>query len=117
MLDHCDRSTWILGIRGRAVGGHGTLVHRWSETARKQRGVHSESRVADLSPRKLEPLIAQARQYSVDFLEWRRQLVPREHWLVHRKCSSPTCGSILSRKYLGITNRRTFFCRHYQLRD
>ena len=79
-------------------------------------GVHPESRVGDLPPRKLGELIAQARQYSFDFLEWKRQFVLRQHWLVHTKRSCPTCGSPIAKQYLGTTNRRTFFCSHCQVR-
>ena len=79
-------------------------------------GVHPESQVGDLPPRKLGELIAQARQYSFDFLEWKKQFVLRQHWLVHTKMSCPTCGSPIAKQYLGTTNRRTFFCSHCQVR-
>lgn len=78
--------------------------------------VHPESRVGDLPPRKLGQLIAQARQYSFDFLEWKKQYVLREHWLVHTRRNCPTCGSPLLKRYLGVTRRRTFFCEQCQIR-
>jgi len=79
-------------------------------------GVHPESRVGDLPPGKLGQLIAQARQYSFDFLEWKKKSVLRAHWLVHTKRFCPTCGSAIVKQYPGTTNRRTFFCRHCQVR-
>jgi endonuclease-8 len=78
--------------------------------------LHPESRVDDLPPRKLGQLIAQASQYSFDFLEWKQQYVLREHWLVHTRRSCPTCGSPLLKRYLGVTHRRTFFCEQCQIR-
>ncbi len=78
--------------------------------------VHPESRVGDLPPRKLGQLIAQARQYSFDFLEWKKQFVLRAHWQVHTKKTYPDCGSPVVKKYPGTTRRRTFFCARCQVR-
>ena len=76
--------------------------------------VHPLSQVAWLSPGKLRELVAQARQYSFDFLDWKRQFVLRKHWLVHNKGVCARCGRKLTRAYLGETDRRTFFCTHCQ---
>ena len=79
-------------------------------------GVHPESRVGDLPPRKLGELIAQARQYSFDFLEWKKRFVLRQHWLVHTKRTCPRCGGPITKTYPGVTHRRTFFCSRCQTR-
>jgi endonuclease-8 len=76
--------------------------------------VHPLSRVGALSPFKLRQLVAQARQYSFDFLGWKRQFVLRKHWLAHNKGTCARCGRKLTRAYLGETDRRTFFCAHCQ---
>ena len=78
--------------------------------------VHPETRVGDLPPRKLGQLIAQAREYSFDFLEWKKQYVLRKHWLVHRRRECSECGSRLELAHLGTRQRRTFWCNHCQLR-
>lgn len=78
--------------------------------------VHPESTVGALPPRKLGEVIKQARQYSFDFLDWKRQFVLRQHWLVHTKRSCPHCGGPLSKTYPGTTRRRTFFCPVCQVR-
>lgn len=78
-------------------------------------GVHPASTVGALPPRKLGRLIAEARQYSFDFLEWKQQFVLRKHWLVHTKATCPNCGGKITREYMGRTNRRTFFCTHCQV--
>ncbi len=78
-------------------------------------GVHPSSTVGALPPRTLGKLIAEARQYSFDFLEWKKQFVLRKHWLVHTKRTCPGCGGPITKAYLGKTNRRTFFCDRDQV--
>jgi endonuclease-8 len=78
--------------------------------------VHPLTEVGALPPRKLTELITQARQYSFDFLEWKKQFVLRKHWLVHNKGVCPSCGARLVRAHLGTRKRRTFFCENCQVR-
>lgn len=77
--------------------------------------VQPGSRVGDLPPRKLGEVIKQARQYSFDFLEWKRTFVLKKHWLVHAKRFCPSCGQSLTKAYLGKTQRRSFFCEQCQI--
>jgi endonuclease-8 len=79
-------------------------------------GVHPESHVGALPPRKLSALIDQARTYSFDFLEWRRAHVLRKHWLVHTRRTCPGCGGALVKTYPGTRKRRAFFCPRCQVR-
>ncbi|MET0656133.1 MAG: DNA-formamidopyrimidine glycosylase family protein [Pseudoxanthomonas sp.] len=79
-------------------------------------GVHPASRVGKLPPRKLGDLIREARQYSFDFLAWKRAFVLKKHWLVHTKRVCPNCGGPLTKAYLGKTQRRSFFCERCQVR-
>ncbi|WP_149194378.1 DNA-formamidopyrimidine glycosylase family protein [Luteimonas suaedae] len=77
--------------------------------------VHPESRIAALPPRKLSELIDQAREYSFDFLRWKRAFVLRQHYQVHTKTICPRDGCRLSyRKHLGRARRRAFFCEACQ---
>jgi endonuclease VIII len=78
--------------------------------------VHPLSRVGDLPPRKLGELIKQARQYSFEFLAWKKAYVLRKHWLVHNQSQCPRHHIPLQRAYLGKTHRRTFFCERCQKR-
>ena len=78
--------------------------------------IHPLSLVGALPVRKLRELVEQARQYSWDFLEWKRAFVLRKHWLVHNKGTCPRCDIPLLRAYLGTTNRRSFFCERCQQR-
>lgn len=79
--------------------------------------VHPESLVGDLPPRKLGDLIREARQYSFDFLEWKKQFVLRKHWHVHAKKTCPRDGTPLSFcRHLGLARRRAFWCDTCQRR-
>lgn len=72
--------------------------------------VHPESAVGNLPPRVLGRIIADARDYSLAFLAWKKAFELRQHWQVHTKRTCPTCGGPLSKTYPGRTRRRTFFC-------
>ena len=76
--------------------------------------VHPSSQVGALPAAKLRALVEQARQYSFDFLAWKREFVLRKHWLVHNRGTCPRCGRKLTRAYLGERDRRSFFCEHCQ---
>ncbi|MET0391868.1 MAG: DNA-formamidopyrimidine glycosylase family protein [Chitinophagaceae bacterium] len=76
--------------------------------------VHPESEVGKLPATKLSALIKEARNYSFDFLEWKKAYTLKKHWLAHTKKTCPRCDLPLIKKYLGKTNRRTFFCNNCQ---
>ena len=76
--------------------------------------VHPLTKVGALPPAKLRVLVEQAREYSFDFLAWKRDFVLRKHWLVHNKGECSRCSRKLTRAYLGTTDRRSFFCEHCQ---
>jgi len=76
--------------------------------------VNPKTRVGSLPSKKLTALIKEARQYSFDFLEWKKQYVLKKHWLVHTKKICPRDGSKIIKEYLGKTNRRTFYCNSCQ---
>jgi endonuclease-8 len=76
--------------------------------------LHPLSTIGALPARKLTRLIAEARNYSFDFLEWKRAYVLKKHWLVHRQKDCPECGAKLRIAHLGRTHRRAFFCENCQ---
>ena len=78
--------------------------------------VHPLSKVGALPPRKLSEMIAQAREYSFEFLEWKKAFVLRKHWLAHNKSICPRCEIPFKRDYLGVTDRRSFFCERCQVK-
>ena len=77
--------------------------------------VHPESEIGALPKQQLEELIAQARNYSFDFLEWKKNYVLKKHWLAHTKTICPRCNIPFVKKYAGKTKRRSFFCTNCQV--
>lgn len=79
--------------------------------------VHPESRVGALPAARLRELVRQAREYSFDFLRWKKAFVLRRHWQVHARTHCPRDGTRLSyRKHLGAKQRRAFWCDACQKR-
>lgn len=72
--------------------------------------VHPLTKVGNLPPRKMGDLIREARQYSFDFLEWKKEFTLRKNWLVHTKKTCIRDGNKIMKEYPGKTKRRTFFC-------
>jgi endonuclease-8 len=77
--------------------------------------VHPETLVGNLPVKKLNELVKEARNYSFDFLEWKKEYTLRKHWLAHTKKTCNRDGGPIIKKYLGKTNRRTFFCETCQV--
>jgi endonuclease VIII len=59
-------------------------------------------------------MVVQARQYSFDFLRWKKAYVLRRHWLAHNRSPRPRDGIPFTRAYLGKTHRRSVFCERCQ---
>lgn len=78
--------------------------------------VHPLSTVGALPAPKLRLLVDEARQYSFDFLEWKRQYVLKQHWLAHAKRTCPRCHIPFHKAKLGRSNRRSFYCERCQKR-
>jgi endonuclease VIII len=78
--------------------------------------VHPLSTVGALPARQLQQLVREARQYSFDFLEWKKAYVLKKHWLAHTRRICPRCEIPFTKAHLGTTNRRSFFCENCQIR-
>lgn len=77
--------------------------------------VHPKNKVADLPAKQLSDLIKEARNYSFDFLKWKKEYTLRKHWLAHTKKTCTRDGDKIIKEYLGKTQRRTFFCNTCQV--
>ncbi|WP_185289891.1 DNA-formamidopyrimidine glycosylase family protein [Chryseobacterium lactis] len=77
-------------------------------------GVQPESLVGNLPAKKRKELIAEARNYSFDFLKWKREFSLKKHWLVHTKSVCPVCGQKLIKKPTSVGKRRSFYCEKDQ---
>ena len=78
--------------------------------------LHPLSLIGALPAPKLRQLVEQARQYSFDFLEWKKQFVLKKHWLAHTKSTCPRCHIPFHKGHLGHTQRRSFYCERCQKR-
>ncbi|HVD99486.1 MAG TPA: DNA-formamidopyrimidine glycosylase family protein [Cytophagaceae bacterium] len=77
--------------------------------------VHPESKVGKVPIAKLRKMTKEARSYSFEFLEWKKNFVLRKHWLVHTKTVCHRCNLPIVKKYTGVKKRRSFFCNNCQL--
>lgn len=77
--------------------------------------VHPESEAGALPAKKINDLIKEAKNYSFDFLKWKRAFVLKRHWLAHTKKICSRCNIPFVKKYSGKTKRRTFFCTNCQI--
>ncbi len=77
--------------------------------------VHPESEVGKIAKPKLKKLVEEARQYSFQFLEWKRNYELKKHWLAHTKKHCFRCNLPIIKKYTGVKKRRSFFCLNCQM--
>lgn len=77
--------------------------------------VHPKTKVGDLPTKQLNDLIKEARNYSFDFLKWKKEYTLRKHWMAHTKRICERDGDKIVKEYLGKTQRRTFFCNACQV--
>lgn len=76
--------------------------------------VQPESLLGNMPAEKIKELIAEARNYSFDFLKWKREFTLKKHWLAHTKSVCPKCGEKLIKKQTGLGKRRSFYCEKDQ---
>lgn len=76
--------------------------------------IHPLSIIKCIPPRKLSELIREVRNYSFDFLRWKKEYTLKKHWLAHTKKKCLRCNLPIIKKHLGKTNRRTFYCSNCQ---
>jgi endonuclease-8 len=68
------------------------------------------ARVGNLSTRRLNAIVAEARTFSFRFLELRRVFALRKHLEIYGKSLCATCGGKVNRRIHGKRQRRSFFC-------
>ena len=72
--------------------------------------LHPENLIKNIPPLKLSAMIREARNYSFDFLKWKKAYTLKKHWLAHTKKVCLRCQLPIIKKYCGKTKRRAFFC-------
>ena len=78
--------------------------------------LHPENLIKNIPALKLSAVIREARNYSFDFLKWKKEFTLKKHWLAHTKKTCLRCNLPIIKKYCGKTKRRTFFCSGCQVR-
>lgn len=76
--------------------------------------VHPESFVGKIPAAKIKKLANEARHYSFQFLEWKRNYELKKHWLAHTKKICVRCNLPIIKKNTGTKKRRSFFCVNCQ---
>ncbi|MCF0062521.1 endonuclease [Dyadobacter chenwenxiniae] len=76
--------------------------------------VHPLSLIGALPEAKLKELVRETRNYSFDFLNWKKEFTLKKHWLAHTKKMCPRCLIPFHKEYLGKTKRRSYFCENCQ---
>jgi endonuclease-8 len=76
--------------------------------------LHPESKSGNLPENKLRQLVKEARNYSFEFYEWKKNYELKKHWLAHTKKVCLRCNLPIIRKYTGKKDRRSFFCNNCQ---
>ena len=77
--------------------------------------VHPKTKIKNLPGKQLNDLIKEARNYSFDFLKWKKEHTLRKHWLAHTKKTCSRDGDKIIKEYLGKNQRRSFFCNTCQI--
>ncbi len=76
--------------------------------------VHPESSIKNIPSPKIKKMAEQARIYSYEFLQWKRDNELKKHWLAHTKTICLRCNLPILKKYTGVKKRRSFFCKNCQ---
>ncbi|WP_343624573.1 endonuclease [Flavobacterium lindanitolerans] len=77
--------------------------------------VHPESLVGKIPSKKRDEIIKESRNYSFQFLEWKKKFELKKHWLAHTKKTCLRCDLPILKKYTGVKKRRSFFCENCQI--
>jgi len=77
--------------------------------------VHPESLTGKIPDARMDDIIAEARIYSFQFLEWKKKFELKKHWLAHTKKICQRCDLPLVKKQTGVKKRRSFFCENCQI--
>lgn len=63
----------------------------------------------------LKKIVKTARNFSFQFLEWRKLFELKKHYQIYRRSFCPHCKGKVTKKWTGFRNRVSFFCANCQL--
>ncbi|RYZ79312.1 MAG: endonuclease [Proteobacteria bacterium] len=79
-------------------------------------GIHPELLIGDLSAKMQLGLVREARDYSIQFYEWKKANVLKKNWKIFRKRKCPVCKSDLEIGKTGKLLRVSYWCDVCQAR-
>lgn len=77
--------------------------------------IHPESKIKNLSTKQLDKIIEHTKDYSFDFLKWKRTNELKKHFQVYHREVCPKCGEKIIRKDTGKGKRASFYCENDQI--
>lgn len=77
--------------------------------------LHPETKLVNIPSKKMSELIKEARQYSFDFLKWKKEFTLKKHWLAYNQKLCKRCNLLFKKKYCGKTKRKTCYCTNCQV--
>lgn len=77
--------------------------------------IHPESLVGKIPKKKINEIVEEARKYSFQFLDWKKNYELKKHWLAHAKSRCLRCDLPILKKHTGVKKRRSFFCENCQI--
>lgn len=77
-------------------------------------GLHPESKTGKIPSDKLKEIIEEAKNYSFDFLKWKRINQLKRHFIIYHKDICPKCSGKVTKKDTGKGKRTSFFCENDQ---
>ncbi|MDF2449038.1 MAG: endonuclease [Bacteroidota bacterium] len=76
--------------------------------------IHPESVIGNLPRTRLNALVKDARDYSLQFYIWKKAFVLKKNWVIYKKLNCLKCKSKVTRAYCGKTKRLTCYCENCQ---
>lgn len=78
--------------------------------------MHPETKIKELSEKRLKELVKASQKYAWQFYEWKNQGVLKKNWQIFRKKKCPECGKAVTKKPTGKGKRMSHFCKNDQLK-
>ncbi|MES2628515.1 MAG: DNA-formamidopyrimidine glycosylase family protein [Bacteroidota bacterium] len=76
--------------------------------------LHPLNKIENIPGAKLTAIIKEAREYSFDFLKWKKDNTLSKHWEAHKQKICPRCDIPFHKTYPGKSKRRTYYCNNCQ---
>lgn len=106
-LAHPDAMVSDVVLDPDIFSGSGNII---KNEALYRAGIHPESIVGKIPPKKVTALIKAVHSYSYDFLEARKKNQLGKTWKVYARKKCQVCGGTVQKKYTGKLKRRSFTC-------